>query len=377
MVINASLAGIVAECACHNVVTGILGARHGMAGILRGQFWDLGQQNPSMIREVGATPGSILGSSRLSVEAAEYDRLFEVFAARDIRYAFYNGGNGSMQTALDVNREASRRGYALRVIGVPKTIDNDLEQTDHTPGYGSTARFFAMAARDVGADNWALPGTVTVLEVMGRNVGWLAAATALARCADDDPPQLIYFPERRLDEDVMLGHVENVYRRLGRCVIAMCEGQLNEKGVPLAGADAGPPDRFGRRLSGNVGYSCAKMIGETLGVRARSEKPGVLGRSTAAVVSETDRHEAWLVGVAAVRAAIQGESGVMVTLAREAGQGYRVTTGLTPLENVAHRERRFPAEWIHPDGNDVVPGFREWVLPLTGEIEPRPRLRQL
>jgi 6-phosphofructokinase 1 len=330
-----------------------------------------------LIRDAAGIPGSILGSSRQALETKDYGLLFEVLAQRDIRYLFYNGGNGSMQTALEIHREASLRGYDLRVIGIPKTIDNDLEQTDHTPGYGSTARFFALAARDVGADNGSLPGTITVLEVMGRNVGWLAAATSLARWTEEDSPHLIYFPERPLEEDVLLGHIENVYRRLGRCVIAVCEGQLNDKGIPLGGADPGPPDAFGRKLSGNVGYSFAKMVGEVLGVRARSEKPGVLGRSTASVVSETDRHEAWLVGVSAVRAAIQGESGVMVTLAREPGSEYRIATGLTPLETVAHRERRFPAEWISSDGNDVAPGFREWALPLTGEIELRPHLREV
>jgi 6-phosphofructokinase 1 len=373
IVMNASLAGVVEECRRHPEIRALYGARRGIQGVIEDYFVDLYQRDSALIETIAETPGSALGSCRRAVRDEDYERVLDVFRARGVRYFFYNGGNGSMYLAMRISRVAREAGYDLRVVGIPKTIDNDLAETDHTPGYGSTARFFACALRDIGSDIRELAGRVSVVEVMGRNVGWLAAATVLARHFPDDPPHLIYFPERPLAAEKLLADVERVYTRLGYAVVAVCEGQTDDKGGQF-GADQFVPDGFKRTLSANLGHVLAQLIGERLKLRARSEKPGVLGRSSAAFASRVDRDEARMCGRAAVAAAISGATGKMVTLARESNAPYRSTTGLAELEQVAYTERRFPSEWINPEGNDVMPQFLEYVSPLAGEIEARPRL---
>lgn len=372
-VINASLVGVIEERRKHPEITALYGARHGILGVLNEDFLDLDRQDPALLERIAETPGSALGSCRYKVRESDYERIVQVFRAHEIRYFFYTGGNDSMDTSLKVARLARDRGYELRVVGIPKTIDNDLTETDHAPGYGSAALFYACALRDIGADIRELPGRVTVVEVMGRNAGWLTAATALARHAPEDPPQLIYVPERPVSAEKLLADVEAVYRRLGYAVVAVCEGQRDEKGEPF-GADMIAADGFSHQLAGNLAHALAQLIARHLKLRARSEKPGLLGRSSAAFVSATDRDEARQCGRAAVAAAVCGVSERMVTLVREAGPGYRVRTGLAELEKVANAERRFPAEWIHPDGNDVLPAFHDYAAPLVGEVAPRPRL---
>ncbi len=375
-VINASLAGVMEERRRHTEITALYGARHGILGVLNEDLLDLDQQDAELVRRIGRTPGSALGSCRRKVSTADFERILAVFRAHNVRYFFYNGGNDSMDTASRVARLAAETGYDLRVIGIPKTIDNDLAETDHCPGYGSAARFIACAARDIGADIRELPARVTVLEVMGRNAGWLVAASALARKEPDDPPHLIYFPEHPISAEQFLANVEGVYRRLGQAVIAVCEGQTDDKGEPF-GADLVAADGFQHRLTGNLAHVLAQLITSRLKLRARSEKPGLLGRSSMAFLSETDYQEAYLCGQQAVCAAIGGANDVMVTLVREPGTVYRVTTGLAPLAKVANAERLLPGAWIHPKGNDVLPPFLDYVAPLAGEIEARPRLREV
>src|SRR5581483_635167 len=254
-VINASLAGIVEECRRHSAIGALYGARHGIAGVLAEDFIDLFAQNPRRITAIGRTPGSALGSCRQEVSRDDYERIVAVCRARNIRYFFYTGGNGSMHTALHISRIAREQRYEMRVIGVPKTIDNDLAETDHSPGYASAALFAACAIRDIGEDNRSLPTPVTVVEIMGRNAGWITAATVFARHTADDAPHLVYLPERRLPEDRLFADVEAVYRRLGRVVVAVCEGQTDQRGIPFG--DLGPPDGFQRRLSGNVAHTLA------------------------------------------------------------------------------------------------------------------------
>ncbi len=398
-VINASLLGVVEEARKQTALGALYGARFGIAGILRGEFFDLFAQPEARLRAVAEAPASALGTSRLEVGTAELERALAAMRARDIRYFFYTGGNGSMGTASQLERLARETGYELHVIGIPKTIDNDLTMTDHTPGYPSTARFFAAAARDTGADNRALPGQVEFLEVLGRNTGWVVAATALARSpwqggmpppADrphsenqqpghavlpesdpDDAPHLIYLPEWRLPLEQLLEDVERVFRRLGRCVVAVCEGQLDEHGEPF-GADV----RAGSRgtLASNLGHRLAALVQERLKIRARAEKPGLLGRSSCSERPRRDWEEAKMCGEAAVRAACAGVSGQMITIVRQSGERYESTTGLAPLEQVAFVERAFPAEWRSPAGNDVLPAFLDYILPLTGAVAGHARL---
>lgn len=364
-VINASLLGIYEEAARHPEITLLYGAQNGIAGVLQEDFIDLTRQPKELMLQIGQSPSSALGSSRREVTAGDLERVIEIFRAHDVRYFLYNGGNGSMGTALQVAGAAREMQYDLQVVGIPKTIDNDLLETDHTPGYPSAARFFATAIRDIGADNLALSGQVEIVEVLGRNVGWLAAATALARSVPEDAPHLIYFPEAPLPTQKFLGDVDRVYSRLGRCVVAVCEGQLDENGEPF-GADV----RSGSRgsLAMNLAHRLAMLVASRLNVRARSEKPGLLGRSSALCVPEVDWNEARECGRAAIRAAVSGMGGQMVTLVREPDNLYRASTGLAALERVALLERPFPAAWRNQAGNDVTQEFVSYATPLVGAI---------
>ena len=357
--INSSLAGLIEER--RRLGQDLFGARYGLTGLLRGDLVDLLAIDPERVRQISEAPGSALGSSRMPLAEGDYEHLLENLRRAGVDTFFYTGGNGSMETALRVERHARDAHYDLQVIGIPKTIDNDLCVTDHTPGYASTARFFACAARDVGEDNRSLPSPVCVLETLGRNVGWIVAATSLARHGEDDAPHLIYFPERRLSLDRMAADVEKVYGRLGRVVLAVCEGQLDDTGRPF-GADVDRADNAAQRLASNLGHTLAHLLSEKLGIRARAEKPGLLGRCCGPFATARDRQEAFDCGRAAALAAAAGESGVMIALRRDG------STFLTPLETVARVERRLPAECIHPDGHDVLPAFREYAAPLVGEI---------
>src|SRR5579859_6886498 len=371
-VINASLAGVVEECRTSPQITAVYGARRGIQGALARDFVDLGRQDPARIQAIGRTPGSALGSCRAKVIGDDYTRLLGILRELDIRHVFFNGGNGSMYMAHQI---AEMAGGDLRVIGIPKTIDNDLAGTDHTPGYGSTAWFFACAVRDIGEDILALEGRVTIVEIMGRNAGWLTAATAFARRDQGDPPHLIYLPERPLSKAKFLSDVERVLRAKGNVVVAACEGQRDQNGLPLG--DLGTPDGFSRQLSGNLAHTLARLLIEELGINARSEKPGLLGRSSAAFISEVDRSEAYLCGQAAVRAAVEGVTDRMVSLVRAPGSGYSVTTGLVPLAGVAGVERLFPLEWISAEGNDVAAEFLDYARPLLGPMESPMRLESI
>ena len=364
-VINASLLGVVEEARKQPEIARLYGAAFGIAGVLREEFFDLFAESPDTLQAIAGMPSSALGTSRLEVGPAEIEQVLRVFRAHEIRFLLYTGGNGSMGTASQIAEAARDSGYELRVIGIPKTIDNDLAETDHTPGYATTARFFACAVRDIGADNRALPGQVQFVEVLGRNAGWLVAATCLARYHPDDAPHLIYFPEARLPLEQLLDDVHGVFRRLGRCVVAVCEGQLDEQGEPF-GADVREGSRG--RLAMNLGHRLAGLVSGRLKVKARGEKPGLLGRAWWGEQPLLDRSEARLCGQAAVRAACRGVGGAMVTLLREAGPNYAISTGLAPLERVAFVERLFPAEWRNPSGNDVLPPFREYVVPLVGSL---------
>jgi ATP-dependent phosphofructokinase / diphosphate-dependent phosphofructokinase len=369
-VLNASLAGIVTECRKHPAVGAIYGARHGNAGLIENDFVDLSARD---VTGLAFAPGSALGSSRRKIEPREYERILESLRRRDARYLFYTGGNGSMETALALDRIARESAYELCVIGIPKTIDNDIAGTDHTPGYASCARFFAHAVRDVGEDNRALPPPVEIIEVLGRNVGWVVAATALARHYEDDPPHLIYFPECGITPDQLCSDVERVYRRIGRCLVAVCEGQKDSAGGWF-GAEIDSRQGARNALPSNMGSVFARMISERTGLRARAERPGLVGRSSAPLASEVDREESWRCGEAGVRAALEGRSGEMVAIERCGGAQYAARMTTVPLERVAGVERRFPSEWIAPSRNDVTAAFVDWVRPLAGPVVPNPRL---
>lgn len=363
-VINASMAGVIEEARRHPQITELYGASFGLNGVLAEDFIDLLAQPDATVEEIANSPASALGTSRLDLDARVMDQLLAICRKRDIRCLLMTGGNGSMGSASIIERAS---GGTLQVIGIPKTIDNDLLETDHTPGYASTARFFACAVRDIGADNRALPHQVQFIEVLGRNTGWLVGATCLARHYEDDAPHLIYYPESRLPLDQLMSDIDRVYTRLGRCVVAVCEGQLDERGEAF-----GAEERAGSRgkLAMNLAHRLAQLTTQHLKLKARGEKPGLLGRSFWSDEPRIDRVEARLCGAASVRAVMDGWSGVMVTLVRAPGDVYNVSTALAPLERVAAGERLLPVEWRGS------PAFLEYVVPLVGPIPHYARLKK-
>ncbi len=372
-VLNSSLAGVVDTARRYPRIQRLWGASHGVDGLLQGQFFDLLGQQPSVVRALRTAPGSAIGSSRRHLRDEDYEQVHAAIVRHDIRFVFVTGGNGTQEMGWRILQTALHAGYELTVVGIPKTVDNDLGETHFSPGYPSAARFFAHAVRDIGEDNRSLPTPINVTEVIGRNAGWVVGATVLARVHEDDPPHLIYLPEHRVSEDQLCADVERVYRRLGRCVVAMCEGQRNLEGEPFgAESHAAPGSRD--RLASNLGHQVAALLTQRLGVRARSEKPGLLGRSSAVDVPLLDRDAAYGCGAAAVDHAMQGASGCMVTIdgLRDGTHGF--TFGSAPLHDVAMMERTIPAEWITPSGNDVTAGFLSYVAPLAGPIMGHPRL---
>ena len=370
-VINASLAGLVQGYRDEGVLYGAIG---GVPGLLNGDFLDLsGLVDEGLWDEIALAPGSALGSSRRRIEDGDYERILDQFRRHDIRRFFYTGGNGSMGTAMRVEQFARDCRYELQVIGIPKTIDNDLLETDHAPGYGSTARFFACAARDAGEDNRSLPSPICILEVLGRNAGWVAAATSLARHADDDAPHIILLPERRVSLDAIAAETETVYRRLGRVFIAVCEGQRDERGLTF-GADLDRAGSAVHELASNLGHTLARALTAKLGIRARAEKPGLVGRSCGLFVSVADRKAALLCGREAAAAAIRGETGAMIAIRRESSDPYHGSAFLAPFERVAGLERLLPEGWIAANGMDITAGFRNYAQPLIGPIPPWRRL---
>ena len=366
--VNASLAGVIREARLHSEIDRLFAARFGFPGILRQDLADLSFLADSELDAMALSPASVLGTSRQQLSERDLDQIAANLKARGAGFLFVIGGNGSMGTAARISQHANP---GLTVIGIPKTIDNDILEIDHTPGYASAARFFACAVRDIGGDNRTLPGQVEFVEVLGRNVGWLAAATAFARHRPHDPPHLIYFPEAPLPLEQLLDDVNRVYQRLGRCVVAVCEGQLDQNQQPF-GADVRVGS--GGALAMNLAHRLAMLVSDKLKFRARSEKPGLLGRSTTAFASELDRQEAERCGRAAVQCALSGAQGVMITLIRDSGAGYSVHTGSAPLENVSGRQRAFPRGWMNAAANDVAPGFLEYAAPLIGAIPAYPEV---
>jgi 6-phosphofructokinase 1 len=368
-VLNASLAGVMGAWRELGSNGALFGARFGVAG----DWIDLTAVERLRIEAIRKSPGSVLGSSRRKLEPDEIAATVERMRDRGISALLLAGGNGSMQTLRVFQQTAATLHPDLRVVGIPKTVDNDLLVTDHTPGFGSAARFYAHAVRDIGLDNRALPAPVTIVEIIGRNAGWVTGATALARAYPDDAPHLIYLPERPLSLEAICSAVADTCRRIGRAVVAVCEGLRDPTGEPF-GADLDRPGARSRELAMNLAYTLARAVTARTGIRARAEKPGLLGRSCSFAVSEVDRDEAFLCGAEAVRAAAQGYSGVMVALRRVSSTPYRSETFLAPLEKVAGIERCVPAEWIASSGDGVTHAFLDYVRPLAGEIAAHARL---
>lgn len=363
-VLNASLLGTVQEG--HRRFRRLWAARGGLAGLLNGEVSDLLSVSLSRIVRLASQPGSMIGSYRGAVTDEHIGRIIEFFRRHDIRHFFYTGGNGSMGTALSIARAAAAQGYALTTVGIPKTVDNDICETDHCPGFGSAARFVATAVREIGLDQRALPTPVSIVEVMGRNTGWLAAASILARRHKDGPPHFIYVPEHPFSTVEFMQRVERILQKLGWVVGVVAEGLRDASGQMVSASRGSNIDAKGRPLMGGVAAELATLVSERLNVRARSEKPGILGRAFSLCRSSVDAQEAYAIGRFAAQSAVAGRSDVMVAIRRRDTQKYRVSLELVPLTRLNERERGLPRRYA-PRQAAVSQEFRNYVAPLIGD----------
>jgi 6-phosphofructokinase len=355
-------------------VARVLGMRFGVEGLLDGDLVDLGQQPSSFLERLPTTPSAILGSCRYHLKPEDPQRALKILRRENARYLIYIGGNDSADTSHELSLAAQAAGYELAVVGVPKTIDNDLPATDHCLGYGSAARFIAQATAEAGLDTEAMRRTdpIKLIEVMGRHAGWLAAASWLAKSDQSSAPHLVYLPERPLAIETILMDVEVVYRRLGYCLAVLCENQPGPDGTVL-GSRNEPRwvDDFGHVYHDSPAEHIAFHLRRQLGVRVRVDKPGTLQRMSLAHVSLTDLAEAEAAGRAAVGLAAEGRTDVMVTLVRESDEPYRCGIGLAPLTEIANRQRNMPAELIAQDGRGPAAAFERYARPLLGEPLPQ------
>lgn len=361
-VLNCSLYGAVTEALNSGEVDHVYGAVGGTGGLLKGALLDFGAVPQEELAKLPHTPATAIGTSRDALEAEDYAHMAAILAEHDIRYVLMNGGNGTMDACGKLAAACAGKGVA--VMGIPKTMDNDIAVTDHCPGFGSVARYMAGTVRELGVDVRSLPIHVVVMESLGRNAGWTTAAAALARTgAADDAPHLLYPPERPFREDEFLDEVESMYRRLGGVVVVASEGLHDEAGKPIV-----PPIfQTGRSTYfGDVSSHLAQTVVRRLGIKARSEKPGILARASIAWQSPVDAAEAEEAGRAACRAVLAGESGKMVGFRRLSTEPYRCETFLIPIREVMLGERTLPAEYLNGAGNDVTGAFIDWCRPLIG-----------
>ncbi|MGH9444619.1 MAG: diphosphate--fructose-6-phosphate 1-phosphotransferase [Terriglobia bacterium] len=363
--LNASLQGVV-EAARAARLPHLWAARGGLGGLFRGEVLDLLSLPAQSWSDIGNQPGSIIGSFRGAISTEEMTRAIAFFRRQDVRYCLYTGGNGSMETAMAISAAAGAQGYELNTIGIPKTIDNDIEETDHCPGFGSAARFVAIAVREIGLDQRALPSPVSIIEVMGRNTGWLAAASIAARERPGDPPHFIYVPELAFDPKEFVARVDRLLRKQGWVVGVVAEGLRDGSGCLIAGGGGANRDAKGRPLPGNTALALAALVTRQLRVRARSEKPGLLCRASSLSQSSVDAAEARAMGRYAVKMALEGKSDVMIAIRRIKSPSYRAALETVPLYKVAGRERRLTAAYLSGAGN-IRTSYRNYVEPLMGD----------
>ncbi len=361
-VINCSLQGAVEAARASGKVDKIYAARFGAEGILKGDLIDLTDVPASTIAALSHTPASAIGSCRRKLGEADYPTVLETLRKYEIGGFFYNGGNDSMDTCNKVSALAQREGLDINVIGIPKTMDNDLVLTDHCPGFGSAARYAAISASELALDASGLPIHVVVLELMGREAGWVTAASALAAKLTDCRV-LTYLPEVPVDEEKMLQDIEREYAKGLGLIVTVSEGICGLDGKPLA--DTGIVDGFGHTVPGGTAQHVSDNIIKKLGIKSRAEKPGLLGRASIPYASQVDRREAYEVGEYAVNAALRGETGKMVAIEAVREPEYVSSMSLVPLEKVANAEKKFPVEWI-VDTNKISDKFFDYALPLMG-----------
>ena len=373
-VLNATLAAVVEEARTSGRFGRIFGARRGLLGFAGGDAVDLDLLSSSQLAALRLTPGAALGTSRVKLAPDDLTRLLTLLGRLDIHDLLLCGGNGTMSGAVAVASSCRTAGYEARVLGIPKTVDNDIAQTDRCPGYSSAARYIAQAARDLGSDVRSLPQPVSILETMGRSVGWLAAAATAGKRSEDDAPHLVCIPERAFVLDEFLSNLDRILARQGWAVVAVAEGIRNADGsFVYQSADPTQADPLKRPICGGVAQFLAETVAARLRVRCRSEKPGLLGRASQFHTAPQDRADAELVGRAAVRGLLANSTGQMVALlplsaAKQTGIPAESGCTFVPLSEVAEIERPIPAAWTQAGPIPVNTSFFEYLQPLIGAL---------
>ncbi len=378
--INASLAGVISAALASSQIETVYGSLHGIEGILKNQIMDISAQNMTQndLEILKQTPSSYLGSCRYKLpkdfsDTTVFDQIFDFFTQKNIGYFFYIGGNDSMDTVHRLNEYAKHIGYDIHIIGVPKTIDNDLDITDHTPGYGCAAKFIATSVKEIALDsNVYNLDSVTIIEIMGRNAGWLTAASALARTDRQSAPHLIYLPETVFSYDKFLSDIKRVHEKHSNVVVCVSEGVKTADGSYVCEEKSnGLTDVFGHKNLSGTAKVLENYVREALGYKARGIELNVLQRAAAHCLSKTDITEAFTVGQHAVKAALSGESGTMMIYQRTSDAPYQIRIASTDIKNAANAEKVVPAAYIDEEKSDITDAFLTYAKPLImGEISP-------
>ncbi len=371
-VINASLVGAVEAALKDTSIGNIYGMHHGIEGLLEEDIFDLRKQPAELWPRLRITPSAALGSCRYKLQREDPERVIALLRKYDIQYLLYIGGNDSADTAHRLAQAALHIGYDLQTISIPKTIDNDLPFTDHSPGYGSAARFIALATMDSTLNTISIPShyPVKVIETMGRNAGWLAASSALGKRHENDPPHIIIMPEQPFNADHFLAQVDAVYHNIGYVIIVVSEAVRDQQGRPLGSVGQVGNDAFQHPLLNGAAQYLVELVKQQLKLRARFDKPGDLQRMASNCISHTDQHEAYLVGQVALQAFLKGESDKMVTLIRQTEPTYHCATGLVELAKVANVQQLMPAHYLDESKTMVTRAFYDYALPLIGSPLP-------
>ena len=369
-VINASAYGVIRTALDNEAITKVYGAEHGIKGVLNDRLLDMTQEDPAELENLLYTPSSALGSCRYKiadpdVDDTDYKRILEIFKKYDVRYFFYNGGNDSMDTCNKISKYMQKAGYECRVMGVPKTIDNDLFGTDHCPGFSSAAKYIATSCMEVYHDARVYDtGMICVVEIMGRHAGWLTAAAGLAT-AMGAGPDLIYMPETDFDMDKFIAEVKKVYAEKGNCMVAVSEGIHYADGSFVSEAKTSATDGFGHAQLGGLDAMLADIVKKETGAKVRGIELSLLQRCGAHLASQTDIDESFMAGKAAVENAVAGLTDKMVGFERcTEGGKYVCKTKLFNLTDVANTEKKVPIEWINAEHNGVTQAFVDYALPL-------------
>lgn len=365
-VMNGSLYGAIKEAKKSDKIRHIYGANNGTGGFLKKDFLELENVPEEKLKLLLQTPGTAIGTSRDPIEQEHYEKMADILEEENIKYVLFNGGNGTMDTCGKLHKTCQKRNLDVKVMGIPKTTDNDIAVTDHSPGFGSAARYMAACTQELAADVRSLPIHVVVMEASGRNAGWITASSSLAG-EKGYAPDLIYLPERAFDEDKFIEDVRKLLEKKTGILVVASEGLTDKEGKPIVK----PVFKTERATYfGDVSSHLANLVIQKLGYKARGEKPGLLGRASIFMQSQVDIEEAQLAGEMACRAALNGESGKMVAFSRVSENPYEMKPFLVDIDEVMMYERKMPDEFINEEGNGVTQAFLDWCRPLIGEELP-------